>query len=131
MDSVRQPDSAQRPPIRIAVDFHDLVDRCLGRLDLAERILQKFQITLEEDIRRLEEAVCATSTAEIAHIAHRIKGASLAVAAHDLTDCARSLENSANLRSLEDLPVHFARLKQESARLDDLRVTIVPENSSC
>jgi HPt (histidine-containing phosphotransfer) domain-containing protein len=126
MDHVRECE----PSIRTPVDVKDFLGRCLGRLDLAERILQKFQTSLESDVKLLEEAVLATNADEIAHLAHRIKGASLAVSARELTDCAKSIEVSATTRRLEDIPVQLARLKRESSRVADIR-TLALDGPSC
>jgi HPt (histidine-containing phosphotransfer) domain-containing protein len=126
MDQVRECEPSNPTP----VDVKDFLGRCLGRLDLAERILQKFQTALESDVKLLEEAVLATNADEIAHLAHRIKGASLAVSARELTDSAKSIEVSATARRLEDIPVHQARLKQESSRFADIR-TVILEGHSC
>ncbi len=127
MDSIR----ARIPPANIPVDVNDLLHRCLGRIDLAERILQTFQCALEVDVRQLEEAVLATNTDEIAHVAHRIKGASLAVSAYELTDCAQCIERSATARRMEEIPVYLAKLKKESSRFEDLRSIIVADSPSC
>jgi HPt (histidine-containing phosphotransfer) domain-containing protein len=121
MDSVR----ASAPSESTPLDVDALLERCLGRIDLAERILQRFQTCLADDVKQLEAAVLTTNTEEIAHLAHRIKGASLAVSAYELTDCAKSLELSATAQRLDDIPAHLARLKQESSRFADVRAIIV------
>ena len=126
MESIRAYEAQASAP----VDIDDLLGRCLGRIDLAERILQTFQTALEGDLKKLEAAVSAFDANEIAHVAHRIKGASLAVSAHRLTECARSIELSANARRLDEIPEHLARLKSESSRLDDLN-TIFADSSTC
>lgn len=129
MDSVRE--NAHAPPVHNPVDVNDLLGRCLGRLDLAERILQKFQCALEKDVRELEEAVRTTNTAEIAQLAHRIKGASLAVSAYKLIDCAQSIEKSAAASRMDEIPIYFARLKEESSRIDDFCFTVTADSPSC
>jgi HPt (histidine-containing phosphotransfer) domain-containing protein len=112
------------------VDVEDLLGRCLGRIDLAERVLQRFQNVLEDDLQQLEAAVRATNTDEIAHVAHRIKGASLAVSAYTLTDCAQNIEASATARRLEEIPVQLTKLKQERSRVNEFRFA-VPAVTSC
>ena len=104
----------------IPVDMNDLLGRCLGRLDIVERILQTFHRTIRADLEKLEAAVRASDAEEIAHIAHRMKGASLSIAAHELQWCAERIETSAATRQLENIETHFSRLKQECARFDNL-----------
>jgi HPt (histidine-containing phosphotransfer) domain-containing protein len=124
MDSICA--TAPAPPDK-PVDVEDLLDRCLGRIELAERILQRFQSALEVDLQQLEAAVRATNTDEIAHVAHRIKGASLAVAASSLKDCAQSIEASATARRIEEIPVQLTKLKQERSRFNEFRVSLLPK----
>jgi HPt (histidine-containing phosphotransfer) domain-containing protein len=126
MGSIR----AYEPQDSTPVDIEDLIGRCLGRIDLAERILQTFQTALESDLTKLEAAVAAFDADEIAHVAHRIRGASLAVSAHKLTDCAQSIELSAKAQRLDEIPEHMATLKSESARLDDLS-SLLAEGPNC
>jgi HPt (histidine-containing phosphotransfer) domain-containing protein len=117
-------------PESYPINVEDLLTRCLGRLDLAERILQKFLDALDVDVRQLEAAVQASNVDEVAHLAHRIKGASLAVSAGQLTACARRLEDSATARRVEEFADQFESLKQESRRFQDLPALPVPAGSS-
>src|SRR5688500_13391977 len=116
MDSVRT--RAHLP--EIPVDLDDLLARCLGRMDIVERVLHTFQRSLQIDLEQLEQAVQSLDADEIAHIAHRMKGASLSVAAHDLQKYAQSIESSAMTRQLENIPDYFVKLKQECARFDHI-----------
>jgi HPt (histidine-containing phosphotransfer) domain-containing protein len=126
MESIRAYESQDSAP----VDIDDLLGRCLGRIELAERILRTFQTSLDSDLKKLEAAVSAFDATEIAHLAHRIKGASLAVSAHKLTECAKSIELSASARRLDEIPEYLAKLKSESARLDDLN-SMFADSSTC
>lgn len=112
------------------INVEDLLTRCLGRLDLAERILQKFLDALDVDVRQLEAAVQAGNADEVAHLAHRIKGASLAVSAGQLTACARHLEDSATAHRVEEFAGQLELLRQESRRFQDLSAATVPAGSS-
>lgn len=126
MESIRAYKSRDSAP----VNFDELLDRCLGRIELAERILRTFQTALESDLKILEAAVAAFDATEIAHVAHRIKGASLAVSANHVTECAKFIELSAHARRLEEIPDQLARLKRESARLDGV-TTMFADSSTC
>ena len=120
MDSVRIAVPSESTP----VDLDDLLVRCLGRIDLAERILKKFETVLEADLQQLESAVHARDTEEIAHLAHRIKGASLAVSARPITECAKCLEVAATACQLEEIPYHLECLKKVGTQFFEFAPTL-------
>jgi HPt (histidine-containing phosphotransfer) domain-containing protein len=101
------------------IDLQELIERCMGNLELAERVLSKLQSRFDEDMARLEQALSAKDGQLIASIAHRLKGASANVAAHDLQKCAAEIEELANQDILADLPVHLEILRHQWSRLND------------
>ena len=58
------------------LNTQELIARCMGNLEFAERLLDKFQGRLDADIVELEAAIDAEDADAIARVAHRIKGAS-------------------------------------------------------
>jgi HPt (histidine-containing phosphotransfer) domain-containing protein len=120
----------ERPVEAAPFDVDDLLTRCLGRIELAERILRTFETNLDRDVEQLEQAVRATDVTEIARLAHRIKGASLAVSARELTNCARSIEVSANAGQLAGIAADLDRLKRECGRFAEVR-TSLPIGPAC
>jgi HPt (histidine-containing phosphotransfer) domain-containing protein len=111
MDSV----DAQMPQAPPPADVKDLLDRCLGKIEIAERILRTFQRTLDEDLQQLEQSLLAADVRQTIQIAHRIKGASLAAGAHELKEHAQRLETSA-ARGMDDTLACFQRLQEARAR---------------
>lgn len=93
------------------LDTDELLARCMGNIEFAERLLAKFQGRLDEDIAELEAAVQAEDVDVVARVAHRIKGASANVAAHDLRQRAAEIEQLARERCLTEIP----------GRIDELR----------
>jgi HPt (histidine-containing phosphotransfer) domain-containing protein len=124
MDSVR----ALHPSVDLPMDWNDLLARCLGRIDIVDRIVRKFQTTLQADLVQLQRAVRSENTVTIAQIAHRLKGACLAVAAYELRDCAQSLEDSAVNHNLHDLPGRLGDLQEASARFLELSSTLLQQH---
>ncbi len=59
-----------------AIDHKDLLTRCMGNAQFAARILEAFQRQLSGDLEALDAAILAGDAAEVAVIAHRVKGAS-------------------------------------------------------
>lgn len=114
MDSRLLPDSSAN-----SVDLDELLDRCLGRLDVVEKVLGRFQDAIGHELEQLELALRAADCGEIARLAHRIKGTALTVSARGLHDCAKRLESSAATKQLREIEDGVAVLKQECARLAD------------
>jgi HPt (histidine-containing phosphotransfer) domain-containing protein len=99
------------------IDVRELLDRCMGNIDLAERVLAKLQSQFLEDIAGLERALSKKDGKLVASIAHRLKGSSANVAAHDLQKCAAEIEELARNALLDDLPSHFAQLQTQWLRI--------------
>jgi HPt (histidine-containing phosphotransfer) domain-containing protein len=126
MDSVH----AHIPQANSPVDVSELLARCLGRIDLVERILWRFHQTLEADLAQIEVAAEMLRADEVARIAHRIKGASLAVSAPVLTSCAQDLEAVANEHRWDGIAVALAKLKREGSRFGELHPSQFVETPS-
>ena len=106
------------------LDWESLSDRCLGRMDLVEKVLARFQSSLDDSLQQLEEALTGNDLTGIAQIAHRIKGMSLTVSATGLANRALHLE--ANARSGDPAIHHYlSEMRDEagriSVRIDDRR----------
>lgn len=110
--------------LKLEADIRELLGRCLGRTDIAQRILRKFQDCVWSDLRTLERAVAAGSMKEIAHVAHRMKGSALVVSARTLSQCAAELEVAAVEEAFEELEPSFTRLQAEAARLREVHATM-------
>jgi len=77
-----------------AVDYDDLLARCMDNQDLAQRILARFEQTFGEDLNRFCDAVEAQDADQMAYLAHRLKGASANVSATKLLGVLNELESS-------------------------------------
>ena len=102
-----------------SINWETLKSRCIGRLDLVEKALNRFQNSLADDLHSLEEAVETLDSQEVARIAHRIKGTSLTVSADRLAGFAMHLER----RAEEDLSYDeesLADIRDECCRLSQL-----------
>ena len=101
------------------INTQELVERCMGNIDLAERVLAKLQSRFDEDLAGLEQALSAKDGRRIASIAHRLKGAAANVAARDLQKYAAEIEDLANKNMLADLPVRLKILRHQWSRIND------------
>lgn len=102
------------------LDVEDLLGRCLGNVEFAQRILGKFQERCDEDVEALEQAVFDSDNEAIARLAHRLKGASANASAIGLQRHASEIEQAARHRSIEEVPACLESLKQEWARFSEV-----------
>ncbi len=98
-------------------DLEDLKARCLGNMDLVERVLSKFAGQLDRDLEDLEGAVQAGDASLAAQLAHRIKGIAASVAARSLFDNAAVTEERALENELTKLPEQLHRLQNDRSKL--------------
>ena len=95
------------------VDLDELLGRCMGNLDLVERVLQKFQDTFPGELAELESAFEAGSAEQLTRTAHRIKGTSASVSVVGLQHAAAELEELCCAGRMKDVPGQIDRLRHE------------------
>lgn len=107
--------------------FDELLARCAGRLDFAERVIQKFLTHFSQDLESLEQAWDAGDWDSLTCTAHRMKGAAANIAAPGLHSLASEVEEAARQRRPELLSEVLPRLRddwlpfsQTAATQDDL-----------
>jgi HPt (histidine-containing phosphotransfer) domain-containing protein len=109
---------ATAPPSSSEIlDWEALQNRCMGNLELVERVLDKFQQRLPEELRELESALERGDTERIAGVAHRIKGTSASISATALQHAAAELEELSRADRRQELPARFGLLQSEWARI--------------
>ena len=99
-----------------ALDWNDLVARCMGRIEFAERILAKFQQLFCEDLATLERALESEDVETIRRVAHRLKGASANVSAGALHAEVARIEEAARANRVAEIPNRLDRLREEWSR---------------
>ena len=80
--------SVQSPPL----DFDDLLNRCLGEVDFARRILSDFLKTTRPLLDEIGSALFNSAEEKAAFHVHRLKGTAGLVAANSLLDSLVELE---------------------------------------
>jgi HPt (histidine-containing phosphotransfer) domain-containing protein len=98
----------QRP-----LKHEELLARCLGNLEFAERVLATFQKGFEEDLSVLEEQCLSGNADYVASLAHRMKGASANTAAPRLQAQTARIEELARANRTDEIPRRLGQLKQE------------------
>jgi two-component system sensor histidine kinase/response regulator len=100
-------------PSRTAYDADELLARCMGNLEFAERILAIFQKRFDEDLLALERSLAMEDAPAVTQIAHRLKGASANAAAPVLQARAAQIEELAGENRLSEVRACVAELRAE------------------
>lgn len=80
-------------PVVPVLDYPVFLERCMGKVDLASRLLVRFLECGESDIERIAAAVAAGDAASVIAGAHKLKGASANLSAERLRAEAAALES--------------------------------------
>ena len=91
----------------------ELLARCVGRLDLVQRVLDAYTSQMEEDIPQLLSELEVGNSSGAARIAHRIKGASANAAVETLRNDAEEIERLARAAELKQASSRVHQLKQD------------------
>lgn len=102
------------------LEMWELLGRCLGKPELAARVLLRFQKQLTEDIARIESALDAEEYEAARETVHRLKGAAANVAAHALCEQAHALESALQLELADQYWLVLRGLKSEQARFEEV-----------
>ena len=68
---------------------------CIGGLELIQKVCYLFRTTSDERMAKIHEALAAGEAAEIARLAHALKGSSAQIGAEPLRQAAVALEQEA------------------------------------
>jgi HPt (histidine-containing phosphotransfer) domain-containing protein len=116
------------------LDVWALCDRCMGNLDLVERVLDKFETRLPDELAELERVLEQDDAAKIALVAHRIKGNSSNVSAIGLRHAAAEIEDLSRAGRVADARVELSGLRSEWKRYmesrDEVRASIAGSASA-
>ena len=134
MDAVRTFPRGQ--PIRDhsnieVLDLQGLCDRCMGNLELVQRVLGRFEQRLPGELDELQRELELGDAAKIALIAHRIRGSASNVSAAGLQKAAAEIEDSTRAGRMTDAYSNLRRLRDQWQRYVDCRPTIQPLADAC
>lgn len=100
--------NTNRPPV---VDCDELIERMMGNMELAERMLWKFLDTGVADCDLMESTIRFGDKESIASMAHRHKGAAETLAVRRIAENAAELEKRAFTHQTSDLLVLIDRIR--------------------
>ncbi len=93
------------------IDTDELVNRCMGNIDFASRILQLLSAQCDTEIDALERALQLNHSDDACRIAHRLKGAFANAAAHRLSQLADDVCRAARNSEYETANTAMNRLR--------------------
>jgi HPt (histidine-containing phosphotransfer) domain-containing protein len=105
--------------IAAPLELEELLARCVGKIEFAQRVLDRFVASFGDDIDRLERCFHSHELEELARIAHAMKGAAANVAARGLVEQVTRIEDMARSRRLEDFNTCLAQLRDEWVRVSN------------
>ncbi|TWT47129.1 Hpt domain protein [Thalassoglobus neptunius] len=77
------------------IELQKLVDRCLGKLDLVDKLINRFKGSLQDSTEKLQQAMDLRDFVELAQGAHRLRGEAANLNATRITKLALKLETAA------------------------------------
>jgi HPt (histidine-containing phosphotransfer) domain-containing protein len=98
-----------------------LLHRCMGNIDLVQRVLEKFQQRVPEELAEIEKEMLAGNIEQVARTAHRLKGSAATVSAEGLATAAAEIEDAGRQGRAADIPACIGRLRAEWKKLADMR----------
>jgi signal transduction histidine kinase/CheY-like chemotaxis protein/HPt (histidine-containing phosphotransfer) domain-containing protein len=106
---VAPPEGPKIPPL----DFEPLLNRCSGKREFAEKILEKFRVQSVELLESLVRSAREKDKEAATRSAHTLKGMAATVAAEPLKHAAALAESLSASRDWEGVESQLGRLKQE------------------
>ena len=105
------------------INYDELVDRCLGKIDFAERVLSKFHDRFPDSLNEMLESTQEGDLESVARVAHRLKGAAANISARGILEAAQEIETIGRHGQAEELPPWLDRLNSEWERFTEYTQT--------
>jgi signal transduction histidine kinase/DNA-binding response OmpR family regulator/HPt (histidine-containing phosphotransfer) domain-containing protein len=113
-------DGPEKDTMLEVLDSDSLIERCMGKRDLAERLLKKFRQRLDSDLLEIVCSVDQGDAERTAMLAHTLKGASANLSAESLRIAAATLEQLGRGGTLDGAQECVENLKRETERFLEL-----------
>lgn len=85
------------------LDYEWLIERCLGNVTLAQRLVSRYAESGQQDCDRLRAAQQAGDLRTVRSVAHRLKGSSAAIGSRRMAQLADIIEQQSDTLDAEDL----------------------------
>jgi HPt (histidine-containing phosphotransfer) domain-containing protein len=110
----------QRQQTPAVFERQQLIERCRGKMDLAERLIQLLVDSLPNELEDLRSAMKAEDTSRIAKQSHRLKGMASNMCADRLSAAAAMLERSARASDVSTTSDLWLAVEREIESLQEL-----------
>ena len=113
------------PPLRESEEIFDrdeLLNRCLGNLEFAERILDRFSTDFTQKLTDLRQLADAGEVDGMLRLTHQMKGTAANIAAHRLRACLATLEDSMEAEGMDVVESLLECLEVEFNGFQQMRV---------
>ena len=97
------------------INHEELVARCMGNREIADRLIVKFCHKVAADMERLGTAIHDAD--QVGRLAHGLKGTAANVACEQIRQLAERLETLARSSDLQEAPALLSRLEQTYQKL--------------
>jgi CheY-like chemotaxis protein len=108
-----------------ALDYDAVLHRCMGKRELANRMIRKFAVGLEEEVTRIKGYLNEQDWAQAAQEAHKVKGSAAAIEATELRACLANLERNLRQGMAIDVDLVAAELERTASDYQDAARTIL------
>jgi HPt (histidine-containing phosphotransfer) domain-containing protein len=111
-----------------ALNFDELVRRCLGRIELAERLLASFDTRVPVELAEIERCINEGDAASAARLTHQLKGAAANVSAGALHSAVSQMEESARSGDLTEATVRLADVRHAWDEFQQFKASLPRRN---
>ncbi len=116
--------TADAEPVDAVFDALELLNRCLGHVEFAERLLASFDKRWPDDTARLADLAGCGDASAFAGLAHQLKGASANVSAPSLASACAKVELAGREGRLAEAVGLLHDLEAEWRRFQRARTTL-------
>ncbi len=125
------PQPARPPQVdRHTLALDELMERCLGNLNFAQRVVSVFEEHFGRDLAALEAGLASDDMDEVARIAHRMKGSSANAAAPQLCRDMASIEELAQHHRSAEMARCILKLREDWSQFRETAQHIRPTGAT-
>ena len=115
-----RPGAEAAPPL----DLEQLRRRCMGRLDLVDRLLASFESRFPVELLEIEQSLAAEDMPRLLQLVHQLKGASANISAPGLHRIIQSMEAAARANQLTTVADQLSQLQSEWERFTEFKGSV-------
>lgn len=108
------------------LDVEELLGRCMGNIQLAERVVAKFLQGFGAEVAQIEEGLAAEDAEQVVRLAHRLKGTAANVSALGLREQMAEIEMLGRQQRISEIPARLERLRSEWVRFEEAASSFSP-----